>query len=269
MRQVIYILLVVNVVFFSWKMMRSLPHEDGENVVRRMPAKVRQLETVQERAAKNAAANGSARDAAVGEAMNAAPRQLHVRAGESSVPGQDTAPRMDVTSQPETADLRRVEALTVAEPPGAVGPRSKCRTLGPFGDDKTMKAVEDRLNQLGYKPKERTGEARVETGYWVYLPAMERDAALRITRMLDEKNDHDFLIVKGNAVSLGAYDSRARADLRVEMLRKYGLDPVVEPRYAMRTGYWLDLDLPDDRHAILDTIRDEYKSTEVQESVCL
>jgi hypothetical protein len=37
----------------------------------------------------------------------------------------------------------------------------------------------------------------------------------------------------------------------------------------MRTGYWLDLELPDDRHAILDRIRDEYKSAEVQESVCL
>jgi hypothetical protein len=268
MRQVIYILLVVNVVFFSWKMMRSLPHEQGENVARRMPAKVRQLETVQERAAKNATATDSARDAAGGEAANAA-QQRYIREGESSVSGQDAAPRMDVASQPETADIRRVEALTAAEPPGAVGPPSKCRTLGPFGDARTMKAVEDRLNQLGYKPKERTGEARVEAGYWVYLPAMEREDALRITRMLDERNDHDFLIVKGNAVSLGAYDSRARADLRVVMLRKYGLDPVVEPRYAMRTGYWLDLDLPDDRHAILDTIRDEYKNAEVQESVCM
>jgi len=257
MRHVIYILLIVNLMYFSWNVLQNNPHERGENPVRHMPDNVRRLETIQERAVKSAAVNAeSARDT---------PGATPVAAGTP----ESTVPREHARTQPDTADISRVEALTALEPPGAVVPSPSCHALGPFRDEKEMKAVENRLNQLGYTPRGRAGEARFETGYWVYLPAMEREEVLRITRMLDEKNDRDYLIVKGNALSLGAYDSRSRADLRLGMLRKYGLDPVVEPRYAMRAAYWLDLELPDDGRAVLDAIRGEYQNMEAQESACL
>ena len=250
MRHVIYVLLVVNGVYFAWNMLRSLPHEEGWNLARQMPANLRRLETIQDGVAKSA--NASARAPVGGAPVSGGP--------------QGGAPEPVV--EPKTAEIRRVEALTASQPPGALAPVAKCHVLGPFRDDKEMKTVEKRLNQLGYEPKERTGETRVETGYRIYLPAMEREEALRIKRMLDKKNDRDYLIVKRNAVSLGAYDSRARADLRLQMLRKYGLDPVVEPRYTSRTGHWLDLDLPDDGRAVLEKIQDEYPSAQVQEAAC-
>jgi hypothetical protein len=131
-----------------------------------------------------------------------------------------------------------------------------------------MKTVENRLNQLGYKPRERTSDTRVESGYWIYLPSMERKEVLRITRMLEDNNDRDYLILKSNALSLGTYESRTRVDVRLKMLHKYGLEPVVEPRFATRTVYWLDLDIPDDDRTVLETIRSEYPEIHAQEAAC-
>ena len=131
-----------------------------------------------------------------------------------------------------------------------------------------MKAVEARLNQLGYQPRVRTSDVQEGNGYWVYLPAMEREEALRITRMMKQKNDLDYLILKGNAISLGVYDSPYRVDIRLKMLHKYGLEPVVEPRYATHTAYWLDLDQPDDEPGVLKTIRGEYPDVEAQDAAC-
>jgi hypothetical protein len=166
--------------------------------------------------------------------------------------------------QQETAEITRVEALTESEPPAAVAPPSNCHVIGPFLDDPEMKAVENRLNQLGYKPRERTSEIQVEAGYWAYLPAMEREEALRITRMLEDNNDRDYLIVKGNAISLGAYDRLSRVEVRLKMLHRYGLEPVVEPRFVTRTAHWLDLELLDDERDVLDTIRGEYPDVQAQ-----
>jgi hypothetical protein len=248
MRHVIYILVVVNLVYFSWNMLQNMPHKGGANLVRRIPPNVRHLETIQERTErKTSAAADDARD--ISAAAPVVP----------SLPGNAEA-------QPETANINRVEALTASEPPGAIAPPSSCHVLGPFADDTKMKAVENRLIQLGYTPRERTSDIRVEAGYWAYLPAMEREQVLRITRMLEDNNDRDYLILKGNALSLGTYDSRSRVDMRLKMLQKYGLEPVAETRYVTRTAYWLDLDLLDGERAVLETIRGEYPAVESQET---
>jgi hypothetical protein len=250
MRHVIYLLVVVNLVYFTWNMLQNVPHKGGTSLVGRIPPNVRRLETIQERAAKNASAiEENARD---------------ISGGSPVIEG----PGGDAEAQSAAEDIDRVQTLTASEPPGAVEPALNCHVLGPFPDDSEMKAVETRLNQLGYQPRERTSAERVEAGYWVYLPAMEREEALRITRMLKQNNDLDYLIVKGNAISLGAYDSPSQVDIRLKMLHKYGLEPVVDPRYATQTAYWLDLDQRDDERSALKTIRGEYPGVEARDAPC-
>lgn len=250
MRHVIYLLVVVNLVYFTWNMLQNVPHKGGTSLVRRIPPNVRRLETIQENAAKNASAiEENAHD---------------ISDGSPVIEG----PQVNAEAQSAAEDINRVQTLTASEPPGAVAPASNCHVLGPFPDDSEMKAVETRLNQLGYQPRERTSAERVEAGYWVYLPAMEREEALRITRMLKQNNDLDYLIVKGNAISLGAYDSPSQVGIRLKMLHKYGLEPVVDPRYATQTAYWLDLDQRDDERSALKTIRGEYPGVEARDAAC-
>ena len=266
MRHVIYILLVANLAYFSWNILHRLPPEENAPLVSHLPGNIRRLETVQERAAQNANPTRSARDSGSIAPPTGGP-QRHPEAHRNGSPQRESATR-EPDAEAERADIRQVDALTVADPPGAVAPVTKCYALGPFRDVKDRNVVESRLHQLGLKPMQRTGEGRVETRYWVYLRSMPYEKAVRITRMLDEKNDRDYLIVKGNAVSLGVFDSQARADSRVETLRKYGLKPVVGHLHKTRTAYWLDLDLPAGGGSVLETIRDEYHNAAVQESSC-
>ena len=250
MRHVIYLLVVVNLVYFSWNMLQSVPHKGGMSLVARIPPHVRRLETVQEQAKKKGPSSVE-----------------NTRVISADAPGVASPPAINEVRQ-KTAEISRVEALTASEPPGAVAPSSNCQVLGPFSDDSVMKAVENRLNQLGYKPGERSSDTRVEAGYWIYLPSMGRKEVLRITRMLEDNNDRDYLILKGNALSLGTYESHSRVTVRLKMLHKYGLEPVVEPRFVTRTVYWLDLDLPDGERAVLETIRSEYPDVQAQEAAC-
>jgi len=250
MRHVIYLLVVVNLVYFSWNMLQNVPHKGGSSHVARIPPNVRRLETIQESATK--------------KASNIDEHASDISGGPPVV----TSPPGNIEAQPETADISLVQTLTASEPPAAVTPSLSCHVLGPFPDDTEMKAVEARLNQLGYQPGVRTSAVEVENGYWVYLPAMEREEALRITSMLKQNNDMDYLILKGNAISLGVYDSTSRVDIRLKMLHKYGLEPVVEPRYTTRTAYWLDLDQPDGERGVLKTIRGEYPDVEARDAAC-
>ena len=224
MRHVIYLLVVVNLVYFTWNMLQNVPHKGGASLVGRIPPTVGRLETIQESAAKKAfAVDEDARDNSDGSPVVASP------------PG-------NVEVKPATADINSVQTLTASEPPGAVAPSSNCHVLGPFPDDSEMKSVENRLNQLGYQPREHSSAVRVEDGYWVYLPAMEREEALRITRILKQNNDLDYLILKGNAISLGVYDGPSRVDMRLKMLHKYGYNLLWSPamQHAPRTGWILN-----------------------------
>jgi hypothetical protein len=250
MRHVIYLLVVVNLVYFSWNMLQNVPHKGGASLLGRLPPNVRRLETIEESAAKKASTiEENDRDTSGGSPVVA-------------------GPPVNIEAEPAKADIDLVQTLTASEPPSAVTPSLSCHVLGPFPDDSEMKAVENRLNQLGYQPRERTSAVRVENGYRVYLPAMEREAALRITRKLKQSNDPDYLILKGNAISLGVYDSPSRVDIRLKMLHKYGLEPVVESRYETRTAYWLVLDQRDDERGVLKTIRGEYPDVEARDAAC-
>ncbi len=250
MRHVIYLLVVMNLVYFSWNVLQNVPHKGGASQVGRLSPHVRRLETIQEHAAKNA----SATEENAGGTGDGSPVV-------ASPPGAAEA-------RPEAADISLVQELTASEPPAAVTPSLNCHVLGPFPDDSEMKAVEARLNQLGYLPRVRTSAVEVENGYWVYLPAMEREEALEITRMMKQNNDLDYLILKGNAISLGVYDSTSRVDTRLKMLHKYGLEPVVEPRLTTRTAYWLDLDQRVDESGILKTIQGEYPDVQALDTAC-
>jgi hypothetical protein len=250
MRHVIYLLVVMNLVYFSWNMLQSVPHKGGSSLVARIPPHVRRLETIQERATKNAST-------------------MEENASDiGGVPPVVASPSGNVEAQMETADINLVQTLTASEPPAAVTPSLSCHVLGPFQDDSEMKAVEARLNELGYQPRVRTSDVQVGNGYWVYLPAMEREEALQITRMLKQNDDLDYLILKGNAISLGVYDSPSRVDIRLKMLHKYGIEPVVEPSYATRTAYWLDLDQQDDERGVLKTIQGEYPDVKTRDAAC-
>lgn len=159
------------------------------------------------------------------------------------------------------------EAVTAAQPPGA-GLTLACQSLGPFLSTGSLQTAKARLDQAGYPSEQRTSEMDVEIGYWIYLPAMESDKAQEITRLLDSKQDREYYIGKDNLIALGAFKEMSRAQIRLESVRKHGLDPVLEPRYKARTVHWLDIDGPKITDGELPAIMKELPDVQLQGRAC-
>lgn len=140
----------------------------------------------------------------------------------------------------QAKELSDVETLTASRPPGA-GAALGCKAIGPFLAVNELQAVAEELRRQGWQVQEREEETQKPDGFWVYLPAMERDQALQVVKTLEENRDQEYYVGKGNFVALGTFKEMSRAEMRVEQVHKFGFDPVVEERYASSTEYWLDI----------------------------
>ena len=156
--------------------------------------------------------------------------------------------------------------MTAIEPPGAGMPA--CLALGPFEILDEVKAVSTRLDSLGLQPRQRIAEVREENGYWVYLPSMEHAAALEIAGMLDEQGDDEYFIGRDNVISLGTFKGISRAEMRLEQVRKLGLDAILEERFRTRDSYWLEFHMAPSADRGLSAILGENPQLQLHELAC-
>lgn len=188
MKHVVYLLLVVNVVYFAWSMVFG----EGD-VVKSVP------------------------------------------------PIPDSVQRLVTLEEMQTAEAQKLEQMMEQQPPGA-GVALSCLLLGPFTAAEDLQPILERLGGSGLEARELTREEQVQAGYWVYMPAMEREAAVAIREKLDAAGDSDYYIGQENFVSLGAFRERERAEVRLAQVKKLGLEAVIEPRMAKQATHWLELD---------------------------
>ncbi|MEE8442039.1 MAG: TCP-1/cpn60 chaperonin family protein, partial [Spirochaetia bacterium] len=125
--------------------------------------------------------------------------------------------REDRRLQAELEDVAAVEALIESEPPAA-GRMMGCQTIGPFLTQDTLAAAKKALRALSLDMEERNSQIREQIDYWVYLPSMEREAALRAIRVLDQNKVKDYFIGKQNLISLGTFADKDRAEKHRETL---------------------------------------------------
>lgn len=214
MKHLLYLLVVVNLVYFSWHMLQGMSDDGAVRELPPLPSDTRRLMTLQELQDRQKKP----------EPGRPADNQPSSRAG---YPGASES-------------LAAIQALTAQQPPGAGLPLS-CYSIGPFVAESELNAVAARLEKLELESSQRRQEAEVKIGYWLYLPAMTREEALGYKAVLDEHRDKEYLIGKDNVLSLGAFKEKSRADRRMKDLRKMGITPVLEPRYKIRDVFWLDL----------------------------
>jgi hypothetical protein len=58
---------------------------------------------------------------------------------------------------------------------------------------------------------------------------------------LEDYNDKEYYVGKGNYISLGTFKSMERAERRLQSVRKMGLEATLEERFATQTSFWLDI----------------------------
>ncbi|MEN8107725.1 MAG: hypothetical protein ABFS22_06930 [Pseudomonadota bacterium] len=179
---------------------------------------------------------------------------------------QELKEQQEKSEKQLAVEVSAFEALTELQSPGAGLPLS-CYALGPFMAESEVQATESRLDELELESTRRTTEMKEKIGYWIYLPPMERKQALAIKAKLDDNRDKEYYIGKENLISLGAFKGKLQADRRMKQLHKIGIEPVLQPRYATRNVFWLDIDknlAGDDQ----DRLRSGLPELDLQEQVC-
>jgi len=164
-----------------------------------------------------------------------------------------------------TAGLAEPDGLTRAEPPGAG--QVECQALGPFSLPDEVRAVASRLDELGLDPHERIASVREENGYWVYLPAMEPDAASKVIKLLEQHGDTDYFLGRDKYLALGTFTDIKRAERRLAQLRKLGLDAILAKRYAERDAWWLEFRKPAEN--MLGNILEQHPELQLHPLACL
>lgn len=164
--------------------------------------------------------------------------------------------------------VEELDTLTMTQPPGA-GMPAACQSLGPFHDEDELQVVAGRFFEHGLEPRQRLAEDRRENGYWVYLPAMERAAALRIAEDLEEHKDHEYYIGKDNFMSLGTFKEISRAEIRLRQVQAMGLDAILEARYISQDAYWLEFQDGNVAQPLLDEIMAGNPGLQLQTRACL
>jgi hypothetical protein len=155
-------------------------------------------------------------------------------AGAGSMP----APESESALPASEIDMESAPPMPVDEPVVAL---PQCHTIGPFMSRETQGAVARLLKRNGLDAKQRTSDVQEQIGYWVYLPAMSAAEAKRVADRLSRQGLSDYFIGRQNYISLGAFSDKRAAEARRRRVADMGYEPRLDPRFRIRTVYWLDV----------------------------
>jgi hypothetical protein len=275
MKWAFYLLLVVNVAFFTWQQTQEPGTAPAPRPTPRSQAgdkSIRLLHEVDKNANSLADVmeSGNARSRRAAEPAKPAARPAEP---EPVAPIRETPPALtEIEKQVAALDARRAqrseaavatreaneranqrriaEAERVTTPPPAreepVPEKRTCYTAGPIADQANAEAVQTRLENLGIVARKRTEEIAGKTQYWVLDVTRDERAAQQRLMELRKKNVNDADIVREgeyeNMISLGKYPQERDATARVNKLVKLGFRPVVEKIDNVTTRYWIDFE---------------------------
>ncbi|WP_376693900.1 SPOR domain-containing protein [Wenzhouxiangella sp. EGI_FJ10409] len=157
--------------------------------------------------------------------------------------GSAPPPEREGELPPLDASLPRVELVrSPQETEDATGP--VCHTIGPLPTLLAQQRARDRLAPFSSQIRTRQTEADRDRGWWVYLPAADRNEALALTRQLAERGVEDYYVVAGgtleNAVSVGLYENIENARERQRRVRAMGFSAQLEVRRETVPQFWVD-----------------------------
>jgi len=142
-------------------------------------------------------------------------------------------------------DTRIPQAELLIESDGddrASGPR--CFTIGPMSTLVQQQRAEDRLMPFADRLRLRSTEADRDRGWWVFVTATGRSAAIETARELAERGVDDYFVVADralpDAISLGLYEERENARQRLRQIRALGFDAQMSIRREAIPQFWID-----------------------------
>lgn len=144
---------------------------------------------------------------------------------------------------PPVPEVPEVE-LVVDEVRRAAVTGPRCYTLGPLATLVQQKRAEDRLRPFVEQLRLRTTQADRDRGWWVFVPAPSRSAALELARELADRGVEDYFVVADanlpEAVSLGLFERLDNARRRLAEIRAMGFDARLLIRREEIPQFWID-----------------------------
>jgi len=243
-RYLVYSLVFVNLVYFTWHQF-STPEKP--QVMRPVPLApgIKPLVLLAER-------QGSG-SSAIAAAAKTGKQQQPIETAETK-------------TEPEP-----VVEYVASDAADGLEPERMCQTIGPLVDKNDAATISAQLFRQGYLPAMRDAEVRMPSGYWVYMSAMPAGRARAIVDDLDANGMTDYFIGKRNHISLGLFSSKSKALARLNRIKTLGYDAELDQRYRARTVYWLDIKEkgpPLPGSAFWDSIQAQYADIRVQRMAC-
>ncbi len=208
MKNLVYLLLGLNLVFFAWLQMQPDPVPPAPKI-RPLPADASPLILLSERN-PDGEANGN-------PVASEAPAEVEA----ASVPA---------VTQPAN------------ETPPVAGSTPVCRTLGPLESSGEAAALRDQLSAPAVRVTLRQSKTQAPSGYQVYLQAASSRQAAEIVSGLEAAGMTDYFVGKRNRISLGIFSSKSKAQARLRLVRELGYDAGLDVRYRTRKVYWIDIE---------------------------
>jgi hypothetical protein len=258
MRELTLLLVLANLAFLAWGLWiapeetaRSAPPSAAQDHVERLVlASEAESGAVDLRPAQSGAAlpNGDESTPASGTGGGGTePDQASASVEQTASSGEAPAWDSGTAAPYESNATTEPGTQTVAMLAPATTP--SCVSVGPFLDLAETAEAAARLREKGYVPQQRLADSPVWMGHWVYLsPFATRAEATAAVEKLRDQGVQDLYIEAGgedeNAVSLGLYSDRERAEALASDIRQLGYAPEIGDRYRVATVYWVDVVLP-------------------------
>jgi hypothetical protein len=243
MRYLVYLLLVANVLYSGWHLLRGNPAAEGRQPAPAASAGVRSLVMLGEQEVRSLPESG--------ERNGAEPDRI-----EKATAGRDAGQesRADPAGQ---------------EPPGTQTP-AICKTLGPFADTSSAETVSGQLAGEGLEPLLRSVDSRVVDDYWVYVPGKGQQHAREVIRKLKARNFNDYYVFDADdyLISLGTFRKIDLAEKQLAILHELGVDAVLETRYKTRVEHWLEMTVAAAQDVQLELIATNTPGLQIKTDTC-
>jgi hypothetical protein len=150
-----------------------------------------------------------------------------------------------------------------------------CTSVGPFPDLPQASQAQASLRAAGFEPRQRMEQGEIWAGYWVSVQGLgTREAADSALKTLAANGIADVYVMPGsdppNVLSLGVFSDYQRAQRRVDEVRAIGLAPRIDDRKRAGSVYWIDVDLQEPGQLIDSSIfqSDPRKITRLEMRAC-
>ncbi len=150
--------------------------------------------------------------------------------------------------QPPAVEPLRAQSPAASATQTAQLDTLSCTSIGPFADLPQASQAQAALRGAGFEPRQRMEQGEIWAGYWVSVQGLAtRDAAEAALKTLSANGIADVYVMPGsdppNVLSLGVFSDYQRAQRRVDEVRAIGLTPRIDDRKRAGSVFWIDVEL--------------------------